>query len=155
MCVCVSLLLNPNLIKRKNGMYEAVGDYVCCNRSWWVLQPAGRAHEDRDVSRGHVQHGHQGEDRMGRLRQAGQMKGVSEEERVKNQRILKVLLASKGNRRCADCIGDQRPTWASINCGVFICMKCAGIHRGLGVHVSQVGKGAGKGIGLSFSEVVI
>ena len=36
------------------------------------------------------------------------------------------------NRTCADCEGGgggTRPTWASINCGVFICMRCAGVHR--------------------------
>lgn len=39
-------------------------------------------------------------------------------------------------RLCADC---RLPlaTWASINTGVFICQRCAGTHRGLGVHVSQ------------------
>lgn len=100
--------------------------------------PAGRVLEDRDIGRAHVRQEQQGSDRIVRSRQAGQTKGVSEEERVKNQRRLQILLASKGNRRCADCISDERPTWASINCGVFICMKCAGIHRGLGVHVSQV-----------------
>lgn len=35
---------------------------------------------------------------------------------------------------------SSRPTWASINCGVFVCMRCAGVHRGLGVHVSKVGR---------------
>ena len=55
-----------------------------------------------------------------------------------------VPLSPQGNRTCADCASAAaaaRPTWASINLGVFICMKCAGIHRGLGVHVSKVRRG--------------
>lgn len=30
------------------------------------------------------------------------------------------------------------PRWASWNLGSFLCIRCAGIHRNLGVHVSRV-----------------
>jgi hypothetical protein len=41
------------------------------------------------------------------------------------------------NRFCADC-PIKGPTWASVNIGVWICMPCSGIHRSLGVHITQV-----------------
>ncbi|CAB3249647.1 unnamed protein product [Arctia plantaginis] len=31
-----------------------------------------------------------------------------------------------------------RPRWASWNLGIFLCIRCAGIHRNLGVHISKV-----------------
>lgn len=33
---------------------------------------------------------------------------------------------------CAD------PRWASWNLGVFVCIRCSGIHRGMGTHISRV-----------------
>ena len=67
-------------------------------------------------------------------RGAGETKGVSMEENKKHLAALRSLLALPENRACADCRGSAgaRPTWASINCGVFICMRCAGIPQGPG-----------------------
>ncbi|XP_042489499.1 ADP-ribosylation factor GTPase-activating protein AGD12-like isoform X2 [Macadamia integrifolia] len=41
------------------------------------------------------------------------------------------------SRASADC-GAQDPKWASANIGVFICLKCCGVHRSLGTHISKV-----------------
>ena len=63
------------------------------------------------------------------------------EENKQQLAALKKLLDLPHNKQCADCTGGggaARASWASINTGVFICMRCAGIHRGLGVHVSKV-----------------
>ncbi|ESN98737.1 hypothetical protein HELRODRAFT_66893 [Helobdella robusta] len=53
------------------------------------------------------------------------------------QSVLKELLKEEHNKYCADC-QTKSPQWASWNIGVFICIKCAGIHRNLGVHISKV-----------------
>ncbi|KAM6551889.1 hypothetical protein CsatB_001697 [Cannabis sativa] len=53
------------------------------------------------------------------------------------KRRLKDLLHEKDNRVCADC-GAPDPKWASANIGVFICLKCCGVHRSLGSHISKV-----------------
>lgn len=50
---------------------------------------------------------------------------------------LPAMLALSQNGVCADC-GAAKPTWASINLGVFICLECAGVHRSLGTHISKV-----------------
>ena len=39
------------------------------------------------------------------------------------------------NKYCADC--NHKPAkWVSVNIGCWLCMRCSGIHRGLGVHIS-------------------
>ncbi|PBK69941.1 ArfGap-domain-containing protein [Armillaria solidipes] len=42
-----------------------------------------------------------------------------------------------GNRVCVDC-GSPNPQWASLSFAVFMCLQCAGMHRGFGVHITFV-----------------
>lgn len=53
------------------------------------------------------------------------------------QRRLESMLSEPGNQLCADC-GSRDPKWVSLNIGAFICIKCSGVHRSLGVHISKV-----------------
>ncbi|KAL1921815.1 uncharacterized protein VTP21DRAFT_10457 [Calcarisporiella thermophila] len=55
----------------------------------------------------------------------------------KHERILLELVRLPGNDQCADC-GAKGPRWAAYNLGVFLCMRCAGIHRKMGTHISRV-----------------
>jgi hypothetical protein len=55
-----------------------------------------------------------------------------------NQKILeKLIKENKHNYICADC-DAKCPRWASVNLGIFLCYNCAGIHRGLGTHISYI-----------------
>ncbi|CAN6913500.1 unnamed protein product [Brassica oleracea] len=62
---------------------------------------------------------------------AGQGKNSSGKRRISD------LLTQSDNRVCADCSAPD-PKWASANIGVFICLKCCGVHRSLGTHISKV-----------------
>lgn len=55
----------------------------------------------------------------------------------KCQSLIEVLLKDDDNKYCVDC-DAKGPRWASWNLGVFLCIRCAGIHRNLGVHISKV-----------------
>ncbi|KAL2835231.1 stromal membrane-associated protein [Aspergillus cavernicola] len=57
---------------------------------------------------------------------------------AQNQQTIKALLKLEGNKICADCKRNKHPRWASWNLGIFICIRCSGIHRGMGTHISRV-----------------
>lgn len=70
------------------------------------------------------------------------MASKTERERQKQiqdkcQAILGQLLREEDNKYCVDC-DAKGPRWASWNLGMFLCIRCAGIHRNLGVHISRV-----------------
>lgn len=54
------------------------------------------------------------------------------------------LLAVAGNSTCADCVTSDpahfpnTPAWGSTNLGCVFCIRCSGVHRKLGAHVSKV-----------------
>ncbi|KAF9770471.1 hypothetical protein IL306_011998 [Fusarium sp. DS 682] len=50
---------------------------------------------------------------------------------------LATLQKESKNNICCDCNAPS-PQWASPKFGIFICLSCAGVHRGLGVHISFV-----------------
>ncbi|KAH8279315.1 hypothetical protein KR026_006559, partial [Drosophila bipectinata] len=55
----------------------------------------------------------------------------------KCQTLLTQMLRDEDNKYCVDC-DAKGPRWASWNLGMFLCIRCAGIHRNLGVHISRV-----------------
>ncbi|XP_034400640.1 stromal membrane-associated protein 2 isoform X2 [Cyclopterus lumpus] len=65
------------------------------------------------------------------------MTGKSVKDVDRYQAVLNSLLALEDNKFCADC-QSKGPRWASWNLGIFVCIRCAGIHRNLGVHISKV-----------------
>ncbi|OJA13468.1 hypothetical protein AZE42_04406 [Rhizopogon vesiculosus] len=55
----------------------------------------------------------------------------------RNAKILREQVKQQDNKVCADCKRND-PRWASWNLGVFLCIRCSGIHRGMGTHISRV-----------------
>ncbi|KAG5962766.1 hypothetical protein E4U56_003218 [Claviceps arundinis] len=60
------------------------------------------------------------------------------ERAAQNQATIKNLLKLEPNKVCADCKRNKHPRWASWNLGIFVCIRCSGIHRGMGTHISRV-----------------
>jgi len=51
--------------------------------------------------------------------------------------IFNELLKKSENTECADC-KNKNPTWVSIDFGVFVCLRCSGLHRQLGPSITRV-----------------
>ncbi|OAQ96329.1 hypothetical protein LLEC1_03733 [Akanthomyces lecanii] len=63
---------------------------------------------------------------------------ISKRQQARNEKQLHELVHTvTGNNICADCYA-RNPAWASWSLGVFLCMRCAAIHRKLGTHISKV-----------------
>ena len=52
-------------------------------------------------------------------------------------KILEILLRKHENKECADC-NSKTPRWASTTFGSFVCLRCSGMHRQLGTHITKV-----------------
>ncbi|KAG9196262.1 hypothetical protein G6011_01383 [Alternaria panax] len=63
---------------------------------------------------------------------------LNKRQQARNERTLQDLIKTvPGNGTCADC-GARNPGWASWSLGIFLCMRCAALHRKLGTHISKV-----------------
>ena len=51
---------------------------------------------------------------------------------------LSLVYSLPSNDVCFECNSPSRPDWASVTYGIVLCLDCAGIHRGLGTHLSFV-----------------
>ncbi len=47
------------------------------------------------------------------------------------------IIQIEGNSECIDC-GEKNPKWTSLNNGIFLCLRCAGVHRSFGMNISYI-----------------
>ncbi|KAK9238273.1 hypothetical protein V1525DRAFT_375308 [Lipomyces kononenkoae] len=104
-------------------LVEPAFSVTCGGATPNLMQPTGTLHNLKSVTKqGILQHG---------------TYNMSKRQQIKNEALLRELSELPENRRCADC-GARNPGWASWNLGIFLCIRCAGIHRKMGTHISKV-----------------
>ena len=100
-------------------------------------------HDPRVAEERHGEHqgaGREGEGEAGPGQGAGHPRGHAQ---GRGQQVSRGCKQTDGGncdvprRYCVDC-DSKGPRWASWNLGIFLCIRCAGIHRNLGVHISRV-----------------
>lgn len=62
---------------------------------------------------------------------------AEEEDWDANRTLIENICKTPPNNMCNDC-NQPGTRWASVNHGVFVCIRCSGIHRSLGTHISKV-----------------
>lgn len=55
-----------------------------------------------------------------------------------NDLLNKIRSIDKENLKCCDCQSTQDVDWISINLLCVLCIKCSGVHRSLGSHISKI-----------------
>ncbi|BGP28523.1 hypothetical protein JCM10296v2_000258 [Rhodotorula toruloides] len=60
-----------------------------------------------------------------------------EDAKYRNAQRVAALAEQAGNNLCADCRAPE-PKWASWSLGITLCIRCSGVHRSLGTHISKV-----------------
>ena len=61
----------------------------------------------------------------------------SKEVQDRHRKLLAEQLKKPENGECMDC-RSRNPTWASTNLGIYVCIRCSGLHRQIGVHITKV-----------------
>lgn len=59
------------------------------------------------------------------------------QEEIQIRKLTEMMRSNPANEICADC-GARGCRWCSINLGAFLCIRCGGIHRSLGTHISKI-----------------
>lgn len=75
---------------------------------------------------------------LSNTRSSGALPSSKKTHSEQHKQILKQLLRETPNKTCVDCKTATHPRWASWNLGSFMCIRCSGIHRSMGTHISKV-----------------
>jgi hypothetical protein len=59
------------------------------------------------------------------------------QEEIQIRKLTEFMNSTPANSVCCDC-GTKGPRWASTNLGALLCIRCGGIHRALGTHITKV-----------------